>query len=654
VLAALESLAMDLNEEKRRNETMHLELLDLDRRLHRVEESIVFRTLRRVGRSFHSVARRCGRGLLHSPLHRLYVCLRGGLPFAEEYRRWLEAHRSCFAAPPDNRIALPTFSILLPVHEPRLEWLRLAIESVIAQTIPGWQLCVAVDGDLSVRVEAELNQFVRIDPRITRVSGRNLGVAGALNLALSRAEGEYVAVLNQDDMLESAALTQVAVALRQEPADLLYTDEDYVSSAGAPEQPNFKPAFSPEMLLYCMYLGHLLVIARARLEAMGGFRSRFDGAQDHDVALRLLAEGGKFRHLPLVLYHWRRHKGPTAQSSAAKSSFHDAGRRAIQEYLDQSGHQAEVEDGHQRSTHQIRWHPRAETRLSIIVPSRTAALLGPCLERLRATTAHSNPEIVVVHHLSSPKEDRRIEALTHSHSCRRVVYAGAFNYARMCNLGSSAATGDYFVFVNDDVRPVTSSWLERIAGHLNRPHLGVVGGLLRYPDGTIQHAGIALGMLHATGHVGRSLFDSHLFPWINCSRDVSAVSGACLGIRREAFERLAGFDTCFPRNFNDVDLCLRVREAGFTVIVDRTIEMIHFERATRRGGHDSQERLLFLRRWYSRVLQRDPFLSPHLSLDSEQPVLSLECAESAPSVCDNDASCRSAERGLCGKVITVS
>jgi GT2 family glycosyltransferase len=515
-------------------------------------------------------------------------------------------------------------SILLPVHEPRLEWLRLAIESVIAQTLPDWQLCVAVDGTLSLEAEAALNQFAQADPRIIRVCGRNLGIAGALNLALSRAEGEYVAVLDQDDMLEPAALAQVAMALRQEPADLLYTDEDYVNSAGTPEQPNFKPAFSPEMLLSCMYLGHLLVISRARLEQMGGFRPRFDGAQDHDAALRLLAEGGKFRHLPSVLYHWRRHKGSTAQSPAAKPYAHEAGHRAIREYLDQLGHPAEVEDGIGPNTHQVRWRPPPEIRRSIIVPSRTPALLKRCLERLRATTADSNPEIVVVHHLNSSKQDRGIKALAELHNCRRIVYAGDFNYSRMCNLGARAATGDCLVFINDDAWPVEASWLDRIAGHLGRPHVGVVGALLRYPDGAIQHAGIALGMLNATGHIGRFLFDSHLFPWINYSRDVSAVSGACLGIRRDVFERCGGFDTDFPQNFNDVDLCLRVRETGLAVIVDRTLELIHIERATRPNRQTSHERLLFLNRWRSRVLDPDPYLSPHLSLDSEQPVLSLE------------------------------
>ncbi|MDP2995957.1 MAG: glycosyltransferase, partial [Bryobacterales bacterium] len=414
------------------------------------------------------------------------------------------------------------------------------------------------------------------------------------------------------------------MALRQEPADLLYTDEDYVNSAGAPEQPNFKPAFSPEMLLSCMYLGHLLVISRARLEQMGGFRSRFDGAQDHDAALRLLAEGGKFRHLPLVLYHWRRHKGSTAQSSAAKPYAHDAGHRAIQEYLDQAGCQAEVEDGIGPNTHQVRWHAPPEIRRSIIVPSRTPALLKRCLERLRATTADSNPEIVVVHHFTSSKRDREIEALAELHRCRRMVYAGDFNYSRMCNLGARAATGDCLVFINDDAWPVEASWLDRMAGHLGRPDVGVVGALLRYPDGAIQHAGIALGMLHATGHIGRFLFDSHLFPWINYSRDVSAVSGACLSIRRDVFERCGGFDTDFPRSFNDIDLCLRVGEAGLAVIVDRTVELIHIEQATRPSGQTSQERLLFLSRWYSQVLKRDPCLSPHLSLDSEQPVLSSE------------------------------
>jgi O-antigen biosynthesis protein len=620
-LSALEALLLDLDEQRHKQEALKVELLSLDRRLRRVEESVVFRLLRRVGYRLHSLSRRAGRILLHTPLHPLYLRMRGGLPFAEDYREWLEAHRSAFDMLPADTTGFPSFSILLPVHEPRLEWLRHAVESVIAQTYPDWQLCIAVDGALSLEADAALNQFVQSDPRIIRVGGRNLGLSGALNLALGRAGLDYVAVLDQDDLLEPAALEQVAMSLKQDPADLLYSDEDYTNHAGLPEQPNFKPAFSPEMLLSCMYLGHLLVVSRERLQALGGFRSRFDGAQDYDMVLRLLAAGGRIRHLPRVLYHWRRHSGSTAASAASKPYTHDAGHRALQEYLNQCGQIATVEDSHAPNIHQIRWNTSPDGLGSLVIPSRTAALLEDCLEGLRSSAAGA--EIVLVHHLSDPDENRRIEMLGQTYKCRRVAYSGPFNYARMCNLGFRAATGDYLVFLNDDVRPVSTSWLERIAGHLGRPHVGVVGGLLRYPDGSIQHAGIALGMVNAAGHVGRSLFDSHLFPWINYSRDVSAVTGACLGIRRELFERLGGFDEIFPGNFNDVDLCLRVRKDGKSVILDRTVELTHFENTTRKDGHNSEERLLFLRRWNSVVQKGDPFYSPHLSLDLEQPSLPL-------------------------------
>jgi GT2 family glycosyltransferase len=625
-IEAMESLAAKLREQTRLNEALFVEIQELDRRLGRVEQSIVFRMLQGVGRLASSVARRGGRLLLSSPLHSAYLRLRGGPPDAAEYRRWLGAHRSYFAPLPADTSQFPTFSVLLPIHRPRVDWLRQAIESVIAQTLPGWQLCLAVDGELSIEAEAMLNQFVRADPRIVRASGSNLGIAGALNLALSRAASDYAAVLDQDDVLEPAALAQVAMALIKEPADLLYTDEDYIDSAGEPFQPNFKPAFSPEMLLSCMYMGHLLVISRRRLGEMGGFRTQFDGAQDYDVALRLLSEGAKFRHLPLVLYHWRQHEGSTAKSPAAKPFAHEAGGRAIREYVEQLGYPAAVEEGFRPNTHQVRWCGPSDARCSVIVASRTPALLKRFLEGVRATTAHCDPEIVVIHHLNSSAHDLEIERLAETHKCRRIVHAGPFNFSQMCNSGARAASGNYLVFVNDDAWPVRNCWLDRIAGHLSRPHVGVVGALLRYPDGAIQHAGIGLGMLHSTGHIGRFLFDSHLFPWINYSRDVSAVSGACIAIRREVFERLEGFDPEYPSSFNDVDLCLRVREAGLAVILDRSIELFHLEHATRPKGQTSGERLRFLCRWRSRLIEADPYLSPHLNLDSEQPALSMERA----------------------------
>lgn len=620
--SALEELALRLDEQTRKEEALVSEILELDRRLRRVEESVVFRTLRAVGGQAQSLTRRVGRAILRSRLRPLFLRLRREPALAQDYRQWLEAHRSSFSSLPDDSSTWPSISILLPVCRPQVERLRQAIESVVAQTFPNWQLCVAVDGELSTAAQALINQFVQADPRIIRTGGQNLGISESLNLALSKAHCDFVTRLDQEDVLEPAMLAQFAMSLQSEPVDLIYSDEDFTDQRGVPDSPNFKPSFSPELLLSCMYLGRSVVMSRLRLKHLGGFRPRFDGAEDYDVALRLLSEGGRFRHLPKVLYHRRGHSR-FAANRAAESAEHAAGHRALQDYLNRIMEESQVEDGPLRNTYQIRWPTAADSVCSIIVPSRTAAFLGRFLKQVRATTDRARVDIVVVHHLSTPAEDARIEDLARSHQCRRVAYAGAFNHALMSNLGANSATGDLLVFMNDDVSLFRSGWLERITGHLSRPQIGVVGAHLRYPDGSIQHAGIALGLLHASGHVGRFLFDSPCFPWINFSRDVTAVTGACLGVRRELFDRLGGFDVRFRGDFNDVDFCLRVREAGLNVILDRKVELTHLERATKGHCPGSQERLLFLQRWRDNLVRPDPYFSPHLKLDSEQPGLSI-------------------------------
>jgi GT2 family glycosyltransferase len=258
-----------------------------------------------------------------------------------------------------------------------------------------------------------------------------------------------------------------------------------------------------------------------------------------------------------------------------------------------------------------------EVSVSIVIPTRSAALLERCLGELRRKTRHARYELVVVHHLRNDAEDERIGAVATAHEARVLRYAGPFHFSKMCNEAAQVGSGEVLLFLNDDVEPVNEDWLGRLCGVLAREGVGVAGARLKYPEGSIQHVGMVLGMSDGVGHLGRHLRGSSYWPWIDFSREVSAVTGACLAVRRTLFEQLGGFDAEFPLNYNDVDLCLRAREAGYRVVLENGAELIHREAVTRQGGTNAEERLLFYRRWGHVLEAGDEYFTPHLRLDVE-------------------------------------
>jgi len=600
------------------------EIVNLERRLSTLERSIVFRALRKAGIAANFLKRSAGKALLASPLHRI---VRGAFQARQQkpYARWLEAHRQ--SDPLRGRSILSaeapvSFSIIVPTRSPHPEWFRLAVESVTSQTWPNWQLCVSLDGGIPSAIRNWLNDLAKADGRIAVAeAGPPGGISSALNRGVAIARGDFLAFLDHDDLLESTALAHMAEVLSRQAADLIYTDEDLIDGAGAPLRPNFKPGWSPELLRSCMYMGHLIAARRDLALAAGSFDPAFDGSQDFDLALRLIDQGANVAHVPRVLYHWRAHEDSTAQSAAAKPYAAPAGKRTLEASLRRRGVPAEVENADRPNTFRVRIHsePRA---VSLIIPSRTPAYLKKCLRGLRGKTTQTDPvELVVVHHKSDTATDAEMLRISEEHRARVVSFTGPFDFARMMNEGAGAATGELLVFLNDDVEPKTADWLANLISPLAQPDVGVTGARLLYPNGTIQHAGIVLGMGDATGHAGRFLFDSAWWPWINNTRDVSAVTGACLATPKGLFETLNGFDLRFRNNYNDVDYCLRAREAGFRVVFSNDAVLIHHEGLTRGGGTTAAERLEFFRRWGHLLDRCDPFFSPHLKQDED---LSLE------------------------------
>jgi GT2 family glycosyltransferase len=507
-------------------------------------------------------------------------------------------------------------SVLVPVHRPRPDWLRAAVDSVMNQTWPKWELCLSIDGG-DPAIEAQIQEMAAADDRVHFVvTGDTEGISAALNRAGTLATGEYVASLDHDDVLSPAALHYIAEALQNGDADVIYTDEDSLAPTGERIRPNFKPAWAPELLLSCMYMGHLLVVSRAAIDRAGWFRTEFDGAQDYDLALRLDENGARFRHVPRVLYHWRIHEGSTAASAAAKPYAHRAGKQALSEALKRRGECfSEVVDGPIPHTYRIRRTTQPEHGISFVVVSRNANLLGRCLESVAQTAAAIDHEYVIVHHQSGG-DDRAMEAVLRRFNCSVVPYTQAFNFSTMNNAAAQLARKAVLVFLNDDIMALEMGWAETLLAHAMRPCIGVAGAKLVYPSGAIQHAGIAVGIGEGAGHLGRGTFRNDLWRWLELTRDVSAVTGACMAIRRELFNELSGFDEQFPVNYNDVDLCLRARAAGYRIIVDPSVVVRHDEARTRVAGTSFAERELFHDRWHD-VLD-DPFYSPLLDHRSEE------------------------------------
>jgi GT2 family glycosyltransferase len=628
---ALENID-EVPEPQSENHALRRELIALDRRISAIERSIVFRALRKTGLVADSFKRRAGKSLLASPFHRLYHGLMGESRQRNQYAAWLETHRRCDPLAgkqiPANQ-ATTRFSVILPTKSPNVEWLRLAVESVLQQTWPNWQLCIAEDGEIAAPVRRWLDDLAKSDHRVTLVRGGAPGISGTLNRGIEAADGEFLAFLGHDDLLEVTALAHIAIRLEAKASDqiyndLVYTDEDVIDENGRPKRSNFKPGWSPALLRTCMYMGHLIVARRERVLDAGGFDSSCDGSQDFDLVLKLIDRGAVVDQLPRVLYHWREHKGSTAQS-AARPYMRQAGKDALAASLRRRGISAEVTCGERPDTYRIRHSFRAPA-VTIIIPSRNPILLGRCLKALRAKTAFPGRlELIVVHHETDASANSAMQKIIQDNHARVISFDGPFHFARMMNKAAEMSSGELLIFMNDDIEPKGPDWLSDLTAPLAIPDVGVTGARLLYPNGTIQHAGMVLGMGDATGHGGRFLMDSPWWPWINFTRDITSVTGACLATTKQLFQALNGFDLRFPNNYNDVDYCLRARLAGFGVVLENDAVLVHHEGLTRTGGTTLDERISFFTRWGHLLDAPDRFFTPHLRTDRED--LSLDFRE---------------------------
>ena len=524
----------------------------------------------------------------------------------------------------------PLISIVMPVYNPDLVHLSSAIDSVRAQIYENWELCIADDASTDASVAHTLKQYASADSRIkVTFRERNGHIAACSNSALELATGEWVALLDQDDLLTEHALAVVAATIGEHPeAGLIYSDEDKMDQSGARCCPFFKPDWNPELLLGQNYISHLGIYRRALVVEIGGFREGYEGSQDHDLALRCTEklQPSQIRHIPRVLYHWRMIEGSAAAIGGAKPYAQKAARRAIADHLQRENIPGTaVPCPENPYWYRVIYHLPSPTPLvSVIIPTRDqVALLQRCLTSLRENTDYTPIEIVIVDNGSrEPETHALFRDLSQNSSVQILTDTDEFNFSRLINQGMRAARGEILALMNNDVETENTGWLREMVSHAIRPEVGAVGARLWYPDGRLQHAGVVLGLHGLASHAFQHFPPRPISPMNRTfvlSQNYSAVTAACMVLQKAIFDDLGGFDENLPSNFNDVDFCLRLRERGWQIIWTPYADLIHHESASRGRDFGSAERAQLLREMaymqekWGEQLRNDPFYSPNLS-----------------------------------------
>lgn len=554
------------------------------------------------------------------------------------YTRWLEGRHEPSLNQMKRAIGRlsrqPLISVLVPVYNPRIEWLRECLDSVLAQSYPHWQLCIADDASTDPEVREVLAEYAERDARVRVVFREENGnICAASNSALELVEGEFVALLDHDDTLSLGALFRVAQALHRHPdAGLLYSDEDKLNEAGERFDPHFKPQWNPDLLLAQNYISHLGVYRTGLVREVGGFRQGTEGSQDHDLVLRVTARllPEQIVHIPHVLYHWRAAAGSTALDSSQKSYTTDAGLVAVRDHLRERVPEARVEAGHYPNTYRVHWPlPRRLPLVSLLIPTRDRVeILKPCVDAILERTYYPHLEVLILDNQSQCRAtlDYMHEVSERDNRVRVLRWNEPFNYSAINNYGSLYARGEILGLVNNDIEPINADWLDEMVRQACRPEVGCVGAKLYYPNDTVQHAGVILGIGGVAGHAHKYFHRNApgYFTRLHLAHNLSAVTGACLLVRKALFEEVGGLnEEHLPIAFNDVDLCLKVREAGYRNLWTPYAELYHHESVSRGTDDSSAKRARangeaeYMRRTWGRALDTDPAYNPNLTLIHE-------------------------------------
>lgn len=522
----------------------------------------------------------------------------------------------------------PLISIAVPAYKTPITFLEEMIQSVQAQTYPYWELCIANGSPDEAEMAQLLEKYASEDFRIHVCNLKeNLGIAGNTNAALAMASGEYVGLLDHDDLLAPNALYEIVRVLeKKKDTDFIYTDEDKVTTDLSEHfQPHLKPDFSLDLLRSNNYICHFCVVRREIVEKTGGFRKEYDGAQDYDFIFRCTEEAQNIAHVPEILYHWRTHKASTADNPASKMYAFEAGKRAIEDHLKRCGVSGTVSHTKDLGFYRVKYDLQEKPLISIIIPNKDETeTLKACLKSIREKSTYQNYEILIVENNSTtPEIFHYYKELAKEESIRLLRWKNPFNYAAINNFGVQRAKGEYLLFLNNDVTVITPDWLEEMLSICERREVGAVGVKLIYPDQTIQHAGCVVGMGGIAGHmfVDMPAERTGYLHKASILQDVSAVTAACMMVKRSAFEAVGGFTEALAVAFNDVDFCLKIREKGDLIVYDPYVQLYHMESKTR-GQEDSEEKVRrfqseieYMRsHWIDILKNGDPYYNKNLSL----------------------------------------
>lgn len=513
----------------------------------------------------------------------------------------------------------PVISIVMPVYNAAEEHLVKAIASVKQQTYGRWELCICDDASTFLFIKPLLERYAKEDPRIRiKFRAKNGGIAKATNDALSLAQGGYVGFLDNDDELTPDALHEVAKALQEKKYDLLYSDEDKLDAEGSRCEPFFKSDWSPDLLLSINYICHFGVYRRKLLTEIGGLREGFDGSQDYDLVLRFTEKTTDIKHIPKILYHWRKISGSTAENIQFKPYAMDSAKKALQDALKRRHIEGEVSDGLWAGSYRVKRRMTAEPLVSIIIPSKDKKdVLENCLSSITAKTTYKNYEIIVVDNQSEMFEtEQYLKDLAKNSKITVLRYNKPFNYAAMNNEAVKIAKGEILILLNNDTEVIAPDWIQVMLEHAQRPEVGAVGAKLLYPNNTLQHAGVIVGV----GGIANCAFNRHnsrdhgYFGQVDVIRNYSAVTAACIMVRKTVYEEMNGLDEQnLAVTFNDVDFCLRLRQKGYLVVYTPYAALYHHESLSRGRDVDMKETRYMQQKYGDLMKSGDPYYNPNLT-----------------------------------------
>ena len=560
-----------------------------------------------------------------------YEITKGLHPGISDYEIWFKKH-----CPSKKELKLqrekvfsknPKFSIVIPLYNTPIEYLKEIVDSVLHQTYGNFELCLA-DGSTNQDVEKCIKETYGFEKRILyKKLSQNCGISENTNEAIRMATGDYIMLTDHDDILTPNALYELAAVINEYlEVDIIYTDEDKVTMDGKHYfDPNFKPDFNIDYLRSTNYICHIFTVRKSLVDEVGLLKSEFDGSQDYDFILRCCEKTKAIYHIPKVLYHWRAHRGSTAGNPASKQYAIDAGKKALEMHYQRMGIRAQIKYTDIFIMFQTIPEIVGNPKISIIICSKDhISDLDKCIESIERKSTWNNYEIIVVENNSEDKNTFiYYEEIQKKYDNVKVVYwKDEFNYSAINNYGATFATGEYILLLNNDIEVITPEWMEYMLGYCQREDVGIVGAKLCYPDDTVQHCGAVIGMGGFAGHI-LTRYDKDVpgpYGRLKAIHDVSAVTAACMMIKRSVFDQVKGLDESFKVALNDMDFCLRVRETGKLIVINPWAELYHYESKSR-GMENNPEKLArfkdeimrFRNRWNSFLEQGDPYYNPNLT-----------------------------------------